>query len=185
MEDAPVCVLDTNVLINLALPVVDQRSIAPSGEDPFKTVLSEYEVHIPRVVLGEVTEIAGGDDLLGTAADLVLLGASHLVIHDTTGESVPADNFGLDPGESHAIALANTLQPDLFVTDEFNSANLQLIHLAIFDRNIVFTTPHVLCELASHGILHPQYVKHLLGYYSETRHWDRAYLDYLRDYFFD
>jgi rRNA-processing protein FCF1 len=50
-----VIIVDTNVLVNLATPVVDPRDSAPSGEDPLKAVLTTYDVHVPSAVLGELT----------------------------------------------------------------------------------------------------------------------------------
>lgn len=43
MGGHPVVVVDTNVLLNLATPVVDARSFAPPGDDPLKTVLTRSE----------------------------------------------------------------------------------------------------------------------------------------------
>jgi hypothetical protein len=68
--------------LNLATPVVDARPKAPSGTDPLKVLLTTYDVHIPISVVGELSETTGGDDLLATAADLVLRGAHHLTTHD-------------------------------------------------------------------------------------------------------
>lgn len=180
MGDRGVIVADTNVLVNLATPVVDQRENAPSGEDPLKTVLIAYDVHVPSAVLGELTDIAAGDDLLGTAAGLVLSAADRLTVSEVENGIVPEVAHALDDGEARCIALANSIDADMFVTDEFNSFKYQLISLAINDRNSLFTTPHLLCVLAVHGLLDARYVDHALSYYSETKHWDRSYLAALR-----
>ena len=82
MSERAVAVVDTNVLLNLATPVVDGRSKAPSGEDPLKTLLTGYDVHVPASVLGEVTDATGDDDLLAAAAGLVLQAADHIATHD-------------------------------------------------------------------------------------------------------
>ena len=50
----PLIVVDTNVLLNLATPVVDGRTRAPAGQDSLKAVLTAYDVHVPSSVLGEV-----------------------------------------------------------------------------------------------------------------------------------
>lgn len=179
-EQAPI-VVDTNVLLNLATPVVDTRSIAPSGGDPFVAVLSSYEVHVPSSVLGEVSDTLRSDDLLAAAADIVMKGAHHLVPHtvDDTGDEF--QEFGLDRGESQCIRLANEIEAEMFVTDEFNTTNYLLISLALDDRNSLFTTPHVLCVLATHQVLDDRYVDALLTYYIETKHWDVHYVNRLRD----
>lgn len=180
MGDKPVVVVDTNVLVNLATPVVDRRHRAPSGADPLKAVLTTYDVHVPAVVLGELAEMTAGGDLLGAAADTVLSAAHWMTDHDV-GDRVDAHlDYALDEGETHCIALANDIAADMFVTDEFNSIKFQLISLAIDDRNILFTTPHILCALAEHGILDTRYVDHALSYFVETKHWDRSYVDALR-----
>lgn len=181
MGTRPLVVVDTNVLLNLMTPVVDSRSIAPTGGDPFKTVLSVYEIHVPSSVIGEISAATGQDDLLGTTAEAVVTALHHLTTHDVTDEVNQLGMYGLDQGESHGVWLANELDADMFVTDEFNLTNYLLISLALSDRNILFTTPHVLCSLAAQNILDSRYVAALLSYYVETKHWDQPYIDSLRD----
>jgi len=173
-------VVDTNVLLNLATPVVDGRPRAPTGEDPLKTVLTGYDVHVPSSVLGEVGEAQGSDDLLSAAADLVFRASHHLTTHDVEGEVEEPLGFGLDRGESHGIWLANERSAAMFVTDEFNTTNYLFVSLALEDRNSLFTTPHLLCVLADRGHLTPQYVTAALTYYVETKQWDRQYVAQLR-----
>ena len=81
MSERAVAVVDTNVLLNLATPVVDGRPTAPSGGDPLKALLTAYDIHIPASVLGEVTAATEDDDLLAAAADLVLQAAHHATSH--------------------------------------------------------------------------------------------------------
>jgi len=97
-----------------------------------------------------------------------------LKILDTLGADI------LDPGETHAIWLANHLDSALFVTDEFNTTNYLLIALALEDRNVLFTSPHILCALADRGVLDTGYVDAALTYYVETKGWDRQYAEHLR-----
>ena len=181
MGDRPVIVVDTNVLLNLATPVVDRRSRAPTGDDPLKTVLTGYDVRVPSSVLGEVSEAQGSDDLLSAAAELVLHASHHLTTHDVGADSDNQIDFGLDRGESHGIWLANELSAAMFVTDEFNTTNYLFVSLALDDRNSLFTTPHLLCVLADHGPITPQYVDAALTYYIETKQWDRQYVEQLRN----
>jgi hypothetical protein len=177
MADRPV-VVDTNVLLNLATPVVDGRSPAPSAEDPLITMLSAYDVHVPDSVLGEVMDATGGDDLLAAAAEAVLYASSHFTTHEVRGGN--AATAGLDRGETDGIHLANEMGAAMFVTDEFNSTKYLLVAQAIADRNTLFTTPHVLSDLAARGALDPRYVDAALSYYVETKGWDAAYIDALR-----
>lgn len=180
MGDEATIVVDTNVLLNLATPVVDARSRAPSGGDPLKAILASYDVHVPASVVGEVTRATDGDDLLAAAATAVLRSAHHLTTHDVAPGGDGGLDYGLDEGESHAIWLVNELGAEMFVTDEFGTVNYLLVSLALDDRNVLFTTPHVLCKLGEHEILDPNYVSSALSYYCETKGWDEQYVDQLR-----
>lgn len=180
MGEQAAIVVDTNVLLNLALPVVDGRDHAPTGEDPLKTLLSTYDVHVPASVLGEVSDASRSDDLLAAAATLVLEAAHHLTTHDVAASIDEPLTIGLDEGEAHAIWLTNERAMEMFVTDEFNTTNYLFVALALEDRNKLYTTPHVLCILANRGFLAPRYVDSALTYYTETKDWDREYVDLLR-----
>lgn len=180
MPERAVAVVDTNVLLNLATPVVDGRVQAPSGEDPLKALLTAYEIHTSASVLSEVADATGGDDLLAAAADLVLQAAQHLTTHDVDDRTDEPLDYGLDRGESDCIWVANELAADLFITDEFNTTNYLFVTLALDDRNSLFTTPHILCTLATHGILSEEYVDAALTYYVETKGWDAQYVAQLR-----
>ena len=183
MSEHAVAVVDTNVLLNLATPVVDGRSQAPSGADPLKTLLTVYDVHTPASVLGEITDATGDDDLLATAAALVLNASHHLTTHDVDNRTDDPVDYGLDRGESDCIWLANELEAALFITDEFNTSNYLFITLALDDRNTLFTTPHILCTLATREILPEEYVDAALTYFIETKGWDAKYVSQLRNQF--
>jgi hypothetical protein len=181
VTDTPLSVVDTNVLLNFATPVVDGRPAAPSGADPFKALLSTYDVHVPASVVGELSATTGSDDLLSAAAELVLNASHHLTTHDVDARIDAPLDYGLDRGESDGIWLANDLEAALFITDEFNSTNYLFVSLALDDRNTLFTTPRVLCKLASRGVLPPEYVDAACSYYADTKQWDEQYLTRLRD----
>lgn len=185
MSERAVAVVDTNVLLNLATPVVDGRPNAPSGADPLKAFLTAYDVHVPASVLGELADATGDDDLLAAAADLAFKAADHLTTHDVDGRIDDPLSYGLDFGESAGIWLANELEAALFVTDECNSTNYLFVSLALDDRNTLFTTPHVLCTLATHGVLPVEYVDAALTYYVETKSWDAQYVAQLRQQHLD
>lgn len=173
-------VVDANVLLNLATPVVDGRPKAPSGADPFQAFLSVYDVHTPEYVVGEVSDAMGNGDLLSAAADAVVKASHHLTTHDVDASLDGPLDYGLDEGESRAIWLANELEPEMFVTDEFNSTNYLFVGMALDDRNVQFTTPRVLCKLVEHDVLDGNYVDAALTYYVETKHWDAQYVELLR-----
>jgi len=180
MAEPAVAVVDTNVLLNLATPVVDSRPQAPTGADPLKALLASYDVHTPASVIGELSAATGSDDLLSAAATLVLHASAQLTTHEVADQIDDPLDYGLDRGESEGIWLANDLDADLFITDEFNSTNYLFVSLALDDRNILFTTPHILCVLATHDVLPSEYVSAALTYYVETKHWDRQYVTQLR-----
>jgi hypothetical protein len=182
MSERTVAVVDTNVLLNLATPVVDGRPQAPSGGDPLKTLLTAYDIHIPASVLGEVTDTTGDDDLLAAAAELVLQAAHHITTHDIDDRAGEPLDYGLDHGEAAGVWLANEVEADLFITDEFNTTNYLLINLALDDRNTLVTTPHILCTLATHEILPVEYVDAALTYCVETKGWDAQYVAQLRQH---
>jgi hypothetical protein len=173
MSEQATIVVDANVLLNLATPVVDGRERAPSGEDPLVAVLSTYDVHVPASVLGEVSTAAKSDDLLASAATAVLRASHHLTTHEVDSESTVPLEYGLDTGEAHGIWLANELAAGMFVTDEFNTTNYLLVSLALDDRNTLYTTPHLLCILAASDVLSPQYVAGALTYYVDTKGWEK------------
>ncbi|MDB2287223.1 hypothetical protein PM038_18610, partial [Halorubrum ezzemoulense] len=58
--------------------------------------------------------------------------------------------------------------------------NYRFINLALDDRKTLFTTPHMLCILATPKILHIEYVDAVLRYYVETKGWDTQYVAQLR-----
>src|SRR6056297_726105 len=132
-------VVDANTLLNLATPIVDGRSKAPSGEDPFLAFLSTYDVHAPEYVLGEVSDAMGDGDLLSAAADAVVKASHNLTTHDVDDRLDEPLDYGLDEGESRAIWLANELDTEMFVSDEFNTTNYLFVGMALDDRNVQFT----------------------------------------------
>lgn len=68
----------------------------------------------------------------------------------------------------------------MFVTDEFNTTNYLLVSLALDDRTVLITTPHLLCVLVANDIISPHYVTGALTYYVETKDWDQQYVEQLR-----
>jgi hypothetical protein len=100
--------------------------------------------------------------------------------HDVDNRADEPLNYGLDQGGAESVWLANELEAALFITDEFNTTNYLFITLALDDRNTLFTTPHILCTLATHEMLPVEYVDTTLSYYVETKGWDAQYVGQLR-----
>lgn len=179
MSGPPSIVVDTNVLLNLATPIVDTRQKAPSGEDPLKVLLTVYDVHIPDVILSELYKISDGEDLLATASDLVLKTTDYLTTHNINYED-RLTLSSLDKGEICCILLANNLKADMFITDEFNSINYVIISSAVNDSNILFTTPQVLCILAREGFIDKRYIDMTLTYLSDIKNWNYEIVEVYR-----
>jgi len=59
-----------------------------------------------------------------------------------------------------------------------------VLTLALDDRNILFTTLHILCTLATNDVLPAEYVAAALTYYVETNGWDEQYIAQLRQQYF-
>jgi rRNA-processing protein FCF1 len=181
MGSSPKTVVDTNVLLNLATPVVDGRTQAPTGSDPLKSLLTACDVHVPSTVIGEIADAQQDNDLLAAAATAVMRASRHLTTHNVESVIDESLEYGLDEGESHAIWLANDIDADLFVTDEFGTSNVLLVSLELDDERILSTTPQVLCVLADRDVLSPGYVDATLTYLCELKHWDRQYVERLRE----
>jgi len=113
----------------------------------------------------------------------VLQAAQQLTTHDVDARLDEPLDYGLDRGESEAIWLANELEADLCITDEFNTTNYLFVALALDDRNALCTTPRILCTLATHGILPVEYIDTALTHYVETNGWDAQYVAQLRTHY--
>lgn len=123
--------------------------------------------------------------MLADAATLVTDVIERGRIDSRTVETYPERllGHGMDEGEARAVSVANELGADLFLTDEFNSTNYLLLGVALEDRNVLFTTPHVLCRAVQSGHLDRAYVHTALTYYEETKGWDRRYVEFLREWY--
>lgn len=126
-------VADTSALVSLGIA-------ADSDPNPLSLCLDGYDVLIPDAVAEELREIASYDDEHGRAATTVLDRTSELTVR-----SVELDaEFPLDDGENAAVTLANEIDADLFLCDEFN--RLGLVHASLADTRLV-TTPVLLSVL--------------------------------------
>ena len=79
--------------------------------------------------------------------------------------------MGLIVGNPNASGWRMNYRRSFSSTDEFNTINYLFVTLALDDRNILFTTPHLLCSLVPHELLPIEYVDTALTYYVEIKGW--------------
>lgn len=151
-------VADTSALVSLGIAV-------NSNPNPLSLCLDVYDVFVPDEVVEELQEIASHDDDHGQAASAVLE-----QITEMTVQSVDLDaEFPLDDGENAAVTLANNIDAQLFLCDEFNS--LGLIHASLADTRLV-TTPTLLSVFVRTDQLTSDEALTLLNDISAARSWD-------------
>lgn len=146
-------VADTSALVSLAIPQADSTFDTTTYPDPLQYLLTSCTVFIPPAVKQELTTMAQYSDLHATAAANVLAARNHYTVEDPlargdTPNSLP--KYGLDPGETAGIVLANSRGVDAFLTDEFTSANFTVIHSRLAGAKLV-TTPRLLRDYAHAG----------------------------------
>jgi len=167
-------VADTSALVSLGVPSADQTYDTASDPDPLRYVLTSCDVSVPPSVVTELREITQYSDIHAAAAQNVLAARAHYDIDDPyqrsgTPESRPT--FGLDDGETDGIALANAIEADGFLTDEFGGNNFALVHAALAGPRIV-PTPRLLCDYARDGHMTAEEVRELIRTISPNRSWD-------------
>jgi hypothetical protein len=169
-------VADTSALVSLAVPGADRTYDTQAGPDPLRYVLTSCDVSIPPSVVTELQELAQYSDIHAAAAGNVLAARSHYEIedpyqHTATPEARPT--FGLDDGETDGIVLANTLEVDGFLTDEFGGTNFALVHAALTGPRIV-PTPRLLCDYARDGHMSGEEARALIRTISPHRSWKNS-----------
>lgn len=145
-------VADTSALVSLA------------SVDCLDTLLTEYEVHTTRLVLGELEATAGYEDAHGEAARTVLTHADELEVHDIDPEVTTSR---IDDGESSTAALANDLGADFLITDDLRA----LPELEPLVDARVAISPIVLKAFVERGVLDHEAAVTKLEALAETRDW--------------
>lgn len=175
-------VADTSALVSLGVPRADARYDTTSAPDPLQFLLRSCEVSVPPEVVSELRDIAQYDDIHGAAANNVLAAREYYAVEEPyeradTPESRPT--FGLDDGETDGIVLANALEVDGFLTDEFGGTNFPLIHAVLTGPRIV-PTPRLLSEYARNGHTTRDEARALINTISPHRSWgDSPYVTQL------
>jgi predicted nucleic acid-binding protein len=169
-------VADTSALVSLAIPGADSTYDALSNPDPLQHVLTSCTVSVPDAVVAERREMAQYADIHATATSNVLAANRYYAVEDTyrrpdTPDSRPT--FGLDDGETDGIVLANALDVDAFLTDEFGSGDFALIHAALDGPRIV-PTPRLICDYARAGHVAVENARTLVEHIGDRRSWSHS-----------
>jgi hypothetical protein len=168
-------VADTSALVSLAVPRAD-GAVDTDTPDPFQYLLTSCDVFVPSEVATELRDIAQYRDIHGAAASNALSARGHYTVEDPyeregTPDSRPT--FGLDDGETDGIVLANALDVDGFLTDEFGGTNFPLIHAVLRDPRIV-PTPRLIVDYARNGHLSHETARTLFTTISPDRSWENS-----------
>jgi hypothetical protein len=179
-------VADTSTLVDLAIPYVSSDIDTTGHDDPLKVFMTVYDVHIPTKVEEELGELwVGNDDLIAAAAELVLDIHEHLIVdnpHELSSNNSITDVPALEPGELHAIHLANHLSPppEIFATSEFGKNYDSIMQDQLNAGILCKSTPELLRDLAVSGYFDRRFASTLLNQLAELKGWDREYIGYLR-----
>jgi len=168
-------VADTSALVSLAVPRAD-AALGTDVPDPFQYLLTSCDVFVPSEVVTELRDITQYQDIHAAAANNVLNARGHYTIvdpyeRDNTPDSRPT--FGLDDGETDGVVLANALDVDGFLTDEFGGTNFPLIHAVLQGPRIV-PTPRLIVEYARNGHMSYEGARTLLTTISPHRSWENS-----------
>ncbi|OYR57626.1 hypothetical protein [Halorubrum halodurans] len=168
-------VADTSALVSLAVPRAD-AAVDTNTPDPFQYLLTSCDVFVPPEVVAELRDITQYQDIHAAAANNVLAARSYYTVEDPyeredTPDSRPT--FGLDDGETDGIVLANALDVDGFLTDEFGGTNFPLIHAVLQGPRIV-PTPRLIVDYARNGHLSPKEARTLITTISPHRSWENS-----------
>nr|WP_231554287.1 hypothetical protein [Halobellus rufus] len=124
---------DTTALVSLVVPRAD-AAVDIDTLNPLQYLLTSCDVFVPSEVVTEIRDLTQYQDIHGGAASNVLAARGHHTVanpseREDTSDSRPT--FGLDDGETDGIVLANALDVDGFLTDEFDGTNFPLIHAVL------------------------------------------------------
>ena len=169
-------VADTSALVSLAVPRADEAYDTTTAPDPLQYLLTACAVTVPPEVISELRDIKQYQDIHSAAATNVLAAQDYYSVVDPyersdTNETRPT--FGLDDGETDGIVLANALDVDGFLTDEFGGTNFPLIHAVLQGPRLV-STPRLICDYARNGHMTHSEARSLITIISPHRSWDSS-----------
>lgn len=176
-------VADTSALVSLGIPRADERYDTDAAPDPLQYLLTSCTVSVPPEVVSELRDIAQYPDIHGAAATNVLAAQSYYTVEDPYQRAETPDGrptFGLDDGETDGIVLANALDVDGFLTDEFSGTNFALVHAVLAGPRIV-PAPRLICDYARGDYMTYAEARTLLTVISPHRSWENSpYVSQLR-----
>lgn len=144
-------VADTSALISIATI------------DTLEAFLTEFDVHTTELVVQELEETRGYDDLHGDAAETVIDHLDRITVHPIQDADVKSSR--IDQGEASCALLMNELEADFFITDDLRALpELQ----AVVDARVVIS-PIVLKALVERGVLEHEGAKNRLTRLAESR----------------
>ena len=169
-------VADTSALVSLTVPRADATFDTQTNPDPFQYLLTSCEVFVPPDVVRELRELTQYQDIHGAAANNVLAAREYFTVEppyerEDTPDTRPT--FGLDDGETDGIVLANALDVDGFLTDEFGGTNFPLIHAVLKDSRLV-PTPRLIRDYAWNGHMTREEASTLIAAISPHRSWGNS-----------
>jgi predicted nucleic acid-binding protein len=178
-------VADTSALVSLVVPRADPKYNTTINPDPFQYFVTSCDVFVSPEVVTELRDMTQYQDIHGAAATNVLAARDHYTITDPYNEDDSLESrpmFGLDTGETDGIVLANALEADGFLTDEFGGTNFPLIHAVLQGPRIV-PTPRLICDCARNGHMTHDEARTVLASISPHRSWeDSPYVAQLIEY---
>jgi len=161
-------VADTSSLVSLGAAAELQPS-------PFERLSRRHDVAVPPVFVSELRSTSSYEDRHGKAAGAALERVDRFEVRGAGKDP----SFPLDEGENAAVALANDLNADLFLCDEFNE--LPLVHASLTDTRLV-TTPTLLRVFREMELLSSEESIEALSLISELRSWDgNSYVERVRE----
>jgi len=177
-------VADTSALVSLAVPGAATNYDTTSSPDPLQYLLASCAVTVPREVVSELETLTQYQDIHAAAAANVLTASEFYTVEDPY-ERVDAPDarptYGLDAGETDGIVLANLLDVDGFLTDEFGGTNFALIHAVLTGPRIV-PTPRLICDYARNDHMTHDHARTLLSTIGSHRSWEHSpYVTQLRN----
>ena len=168
-------VADTSALVSLAAARAD-AAVGTDVPDPFQYLLTSCEMFVPPDVVAELRDITQYQDIHAAAARTLLAARGHYAVEDPYERDETPDSrptFGLDDGETDGIVLANVLDVDGFLTDEFGGTNFPLIHAVLQGPRIV-PTPRLIVDYARNEHLSHEEARTLIMTISPHRSWENS-----------